>query len=234
MPHPRPIPSRPIPASPAAAVFDLDGTLFHSAPGIADCLNAVLEADGRRRLTVAETTMMIGDGSHVLLSRAYEATGGQPDPTDRGGMSGRYDTLVKLLAEVPVTPDDLYPGVRETLTHLAGAGIPMAVCTNKPEAAARHALGCLGIADFFKMVIGGDSVAERKPDPLMLTTILDHLTAAPDRSVMVGDSANDLKTAHAADVACILVSFGYSRDPIDSLDAEMVIDDFTALRDLLA
>ena len=229
MPNTRPIPSRP-----AAAVFDLDGTLFHSAPGIAECLNAVLETDERRRLTVAETTMMIGDGSHVLLSRAYEATGGQPDPADRGGMAGRYDALVTLLAEVTVTPDDLYPGVRDTLTHLAETGIPMAVCTNKPEAAARHALDCLGIANFFEMVIGGDSVAERKPNPLMLTTILDRLNATPDRSVMIGDSANDMKTAHAADVACILVSFGYSRDPINSLGAELVIDDFTALRDLLA
>ncbi|WP_366657813.1 HAD-IA family hydrolase [Fodinicurvata sp. EGI_FJ10296] len=218
---------------PDAAIFDLDGTLFHSAPGITECLNAVLEADARRRLTVGEATTMIGNGARVLLSRAYEATGGHPSPDDRGGMEARYTALADLLSEVPVGASDLYPGVGQTLARYSEAGIAMAVCTNKPEKAARHALDGLGIAGSFEMVIGGDSLAERKPHPMALTTILERLGTTPDRAVMIGDSITDLDTARAAGMACILVSFGYSRTPVTALGADRVVENFTDLTALL-
>jgi phosphoglycolate phosphatase len=221
----------PLDTPPTVAIFDLDGTLFHSAPGITNCINTVLEADGRRRISLAEATAMIGDGALMLVSRAYEATGGAP--VDSGGIDSRHDAFVDLLTEVSISPKDLYPGVRETLIRLADANVPMALCTNKPEDAARHALIALEIGDFFDIVVGGDSLPERKPHALPMLSILERLGTTPDRAVMVGDSANDLNTARAAGVGCILVSFGYSRDPINSLGAEIVVDKFSDVSRLL-
>ena len=210
-------------------VFDLDGTLIDSAPDLAAAINRLLGSQGRRELALAEITRMIGDGVAVLVRRAYQATGGLPD--DLAACTERYlaiygDALADLTAP--------YPGVVETLELLARSGHRMAVCTNKPEAATKAILEALDLARFFQAVAGGDSLPTRKPDAGHLLGALAMMGAEPGRAVMIGDSQADVAVARNAGVPAIAVSYGYRRQPVEELGADIVIDRFADIPAALA
>lgn len=205
-------------------VFDLDGTLIDSAPDLAAAINQLLESEGRRALALSEIIAMIGDGVATLVRRAYAATGGPPaDPAER---LARYhaiygDALTNLTAP--------YPGVVETLRLLADSGHRMAVCTNKPLAATRKILEALELMRFFAAVSGGDSLPVRKPDAGHLLGTLKMFGATADRAVMIGDSQADVAVARNAGVPVIVVSYGYRRQPVEELGADLVIDGFAEI-----
>lgn len=202
-------------------VFDLDGTLIDSAPDLHAAVNRLLGPDGRRLLDYAELVRMVGDGVPVLVRRAYEATGGIPEDIDE--KIERYHALYGAALADLTAP---FPGVVETLEALQAAGHRMAVCTNKPHRATTEILETLGLRGFFAAVAGGDSLPVRKPDPGHLLGTLDMLGAGPDRAVMIGDSRNDVAVAHAAGVPAIAVSYGYRREPVEELGADVVVDRF--------
>jgi phosphoglycolate phosphatase len=102
----------------------------------------------------------------------------------------------------------------------------MAVCTNKPEAATHAILDALGMAKFFSAVTGGDSLPVRKPDPGHLLGTLELFGSAPNNAVMIGDSHNDIQVAIGARVRSIAVSYGYRRQPIEELGADIIVDKF--------
>jgi phosphoglycolate phosphatase len=122
-----------------------------------------------------------------------------------------------------------FAGVRETLTMLATSAGPLGVCTNKPERLSRCLFDALDLTRFFSAVLGGDSLAVRKPDPEHLWATIDALGAGRSEAVMVGDSANDVATARNAGVPVIVVSYGYRDAPAAALGADAVIDSFAAL-----
>jgi len=207
-------------------VFDLDGTLVDTAPDILAYLNEMLNELGRPGLELDKVRTMIGEGVRRLLIRGLEASGGVPDDLDIEDLFGRY--LERYTAE-PVRTSQPYPGVIETLEALAGAGINLGVCTNKPQAPTDRLLARLGLDHYFSSVIGGDALPTQKPDPTHLLTVLERLNVRPERAVLIGDSATDLKTARAAAIPCILVSFGYTTTPAQSLGADGMIDHFQNL-----
>ncbi|HSE77021.1 MAG TPA: HAD-IA family hydrolase, partial [Alphaproteobacteria bacterium] len=125
-----------------------------------------------------------------------------------------------------------YPGVRDTLARLAGAGFRLGVCTNKASRATRRLLDDLALSRYFAAVAGGDGPA-RKPDPKHLLAVLDALGAAPETALMVGDSANDVHAARAAGVRVAVVSFGYTTVPAAELGADALIDRFEQLAALV-
>jgi phosphoglycolate phosphatase len=214
------------PALQPAVVFDLDGTLIDSAPDIAAALNRTLGAHGLAPLPVAAVATMIGDGARVLLARAFAAHGLTPAGTQLEQATRTY--LDDYQANLAVATR-AYPGVAETLAALGGEGWRMAVCTNKPEAAARAILGHLGLAERFAAIGGGDSFPVRKPDPAHLAATMR--AAGMARAVMVGDHANDLLAAHGCGIPCIWAAWGYTAD---DPGADGVSEDFTALPGLLA
>jgi phosphoglycolate phosphatase len=128
----------------------------------------------------------------------------------------------------------VFDGVPDALGALAAQGVKLGVCTNKPQAPTDRLLAELDLARHFPVVIGGDSLTVRKPDPGHLQAVLDRLGAASDRAVLVGDSANDVQAAGAIGVPCILVSFGYTRTPARALGAARVIDHMSELPGALA
>lgn len=207
--------------TPEALVFDLDGTLIDSAPDLHACVNQLLESEGRRLLDLPELVRMVGDGVPMLVRRAYEATGGMPD--DFEARVERYRALYGAALADKTAP---YPGVVETLERLRGGGHRMAVCTNKPYDPTMAILEALGLARFFTAVAGGDSLPVRKPDPGHLLGTLEMLGSGPDRAVMIGDSLNDIQVAVEAGVRSIAVSYGYRKQPVDELGADIVIDSF--------
>jgi phosphoglycolate phosphatase len=116
-----------------------------------------------------------------------------------------------------------------TLDRLAAQGATLAVCTNKREYLSRRLLEALQLDSYFAAVAGRDTFALSKPDPGHLTGVIALAGGTPSRAVMVGDSEVDLKTAKAASVPIILVSFGYATSPLDGLSPEARIDHFEEL-----
>ena len=122
---------------------------------------------------------------------------------------------------------------KETLELMKEAGVVQGLCTNKPESVTRKILAALDIDQYFGSVIGGDSTAGRKPNPLPLQTCIENLSVAPSETVMVGDSGADVGAARAAGVPIIIVPDGYTGVPADELGADGVADDLRAVPSLL-
>lgn len=207
----------------AAVAFDLDGTLIDSAPDLHAAANRMLAELGRPGLDLAQVTSFIGNGVPKLVERCLDATGGT------GGL--HTDALARFRRHYDAAPADLtrpWDGVTEALAALRQAGLPLGICTNKPEAPARKLLGLLGM-DSFGSVIGGDTLPEHKPQPETLLRCLSDLGAGPESALYVGDSETDAETAANAGVPFALYTRGYRKRPVESFDAVLVFDDWAAL-----
>ena len=209
---------------PATLVFDLDGTLIHSAPDLHAALNRVLAEAGRDPVTLGEVTRMVGDGMPNLVQRGFEATGGPPD--DPRKWLARFRALY---GQDSATLTTVYPGVLDTLESLGTAGHRMAICTNKPIEATRAVLQSFALARFFSAVAGGDSLPVRKPSPGHLLGVLAMMDAGPEGAVMIGDSPNDVAAALNAAVPVIAVAYGYRRVAAEDLGADVLIERFSDL-----
>lgn len=212
---------------PEAVVFDLDGTLVDSAEDLRRACNRLLAESGRRSLTGEEIRRFIGDGAAKLVERAFLATGGWPEGSQPDPLLQRF--LVFYGAD-PVSATRCFPGVPETLRHLHAAGLRLGVCTNKPVGPAHAVLAGLGLDSLFDVVIGGDSVATRKPSPEPLLAVLERLGVAPARAFMVGDNEHDAATARAAGLSRVyLMAYGYARLPLAGIDHDGVLERFDRL-----
>ncbi len=183
-------------------VLDLDGTLVDSVPDLAAALNRAMAAQGLSAFSRAEVAAMVGDGARALHSRACTARGKAADEPGFAAFLADYTAHAAVGTRA-------YPGAEDALALMRGRGWRFAVCTNKPEAAARAMLHALGLAHWFAAVGGGDSFAMRKPDPAHLLQTLAAADGGAALSVMVGDHRNDVLAAAGAGVACIFARWGY-------------------------
>jgi phosphoglycolate phosphatase len=211
-----------------AIIFDLDGTLIDSAEDLRSALNATLNAAGLRSIEVDEIRGMIGDGMTTLLERALVAVGAA-EPKQTNALVARF---LEIYEANPLASTRCYPGVIETLEILS-RHFRLAVATNKPIAAANKILRGLSLNHLFSVVLGGDSLPRRKPDPGPLLEVLRQLAIAADQAFLVGDNIHDVEAAHAAGMRCVAVSFGYHHKPPAELHADHVIDRFDSLLSLL-
>jgi phosphoglycolate phosphatase len=208
-------------SGPRVLAFDLDGTLTDSVPDIAAAVNRTLAKRGLPALSRDYVAAMVGDGLMPLIERAFAAAGGVPDAS-----AGR-DYLEDYESQVAVDTR-LYPGVAEALDTLRGQGWALAVCTNKPERAARLLLAALGVADRFAAIGGADSFAAHKPDPLHLSSTVAAAGGTLDRALMVGDHTNDMLAARGCGVRAIFAGWGYGRPGMEE-GAVAVARDLPAL-----
>ncbi len=183
-------------------LLDLDGTLVDTVPDLAAALNRLMRSRGLPVFGPDQVAAMVGDGVAVLVSRAFAAYDRVPDATAVEEFSADYTTHVAVESR-------LYPGVLPVLTGLNGAGWRLAVCTNKPEQAARALLRAVGLLPLLRAVGGGDSFPARKPDPAHLRATLERAGGAADAAVMVGDHRNDVVAATAAGMPCVFALWGY-------------------------
>lgn len=193
-------------ATPRLLVCDLDGTLVDSLPDIAAALNRMLARRRIAALSHAEVMPMVGDGLQPLIQRAFAARSLTPD--DEAAAEYLLDYESNVLVETR-----LFPGVLEAMTRMAGDGWRFAVCTNKPERAARRLLEALGLAPMLAAIGGGDSYPARKPDPLhfQATVTAAGGGAAFERAVMVGDHSNDIEAARGSGARAVFAGWGYGR-----------------------
>ncbi|MCG7394173.1 phosphoglycolate phosphatase [Microvirga sp. ACRRW] len=202
-----------------AIIFDLDGTLVDSACDLQDATNTLLKEEGLRQITLDETKSMVGDGAAKLVERAIVATSG--DVSRLPTLVARFLAIYESNASHHT---QAYPGVRETLESLKSLGLSLAVVTNKPYAATIDILEALDLQRFFDAVVGGDTLAERKPHPAPVHLALKRLGSEPEAALMVGDNYHDVQAAKAAGLRAFAVTYGYSHKPHAELGADGLID----------
>ncbi|WEF25732.1 phosphoglycolate phosphatase [Paracoccus sp. S3-43] len=211
--------------APCPIIFDLDGTLIDSAPDIHACVNHVLGQHGTPLLTLDQVRRFIGGGVDMLWQKIIAAQELQDarKPDYIAAFMTCYQDATQLTR--------LFPNVTQTLETLADRGHPLGICTNKPLAVTRAILAHFGIAPLFGCVIGGDSVAERKPHPAPLRAALQGLGADPARpkAIYVGDSEFDASCAAAVPVPFLIYTQGYRQTPVEELPHLASFDDFADL-----
>jgi phosphoglycolate phosphatase len=207
-------------------IFDLDGTLVDTAPDLIDSLNHTITAVGLEPVSFDDVTYLVGQGVRVMIRRAFELRNAPLDETLFETLIDRF--MTHYAAQMPGKSRP-YPGVPECLDRLSQAGFRLAVCTNKPEDLALLLIGKLGLTDRFSAITGGDTFPVRKPDARHILGTIERAGADRSRSVMVGDSVNDILAAHNAGLASVAVSFGYSDVPVQSLKASHVVAHYDEL-----
>ena len=194
-----------------AAIFDLDGTLVDSLPGIADGLNRALESKGCPTHSQEEIETFIGNGAWMLAKRGLVG-----DPSDEE-VTDLQDAFFREYGESWHSGTTLYPGIRELLEELHKKNIPLAVFSNKPHRYTVEIMETLFGWVPWLMVLGQQTSMPRKPDPTGALMIAEKLTLPPSEIAFVGDSTVDFETAEAAGMQAFLVNWGFH--PSDQLQA---------------
>ncbi len=192
-------------SSPAAIVFDLDGTLVDSRPDLVTAINRMRGELDLAPLGPDAVGRMVGEGSRLLVQRAL---GGDADP---GRLQRAHDRFLAIYSTVCTVATRPYPGISELLERLARRR-RLALLTNKPEAMTRTIVERFGWDALLGVLLGGDSLPFRKPDPRTLLRVAEALALPAERLLMVGDSRIDAETARAADVPFLWVEWGYAAD----------------------
>lgn len=199
------------------AVFDMDGTLLDSLPDIADCAREILESYNLPPVSDAAVRGMIGNGVNALVDRLIR----EADPDGRAGMTPERTVRQFLSLYTPRATrlSRLFPGTEDALETLRARGWTLAVCTNKPVAAARHILDAFHLTALFASIGGGDSFPVRKPDPAHLLGTIAQAGGHPASTVMIGDMMPDLLAARGAHTRSLFAAWGYG-DPAFAQDAD--------------
>ena len=224
---------RPIPVEQLKLlVFDLDGTLIDSAQDLCNSVNATLHQFGHPALKDTEIAGFIGDGALMLVRRAFaKAYGG---PVDEQFLEFAYRFFLDYYRAHKLDFTYAYEGVLEALAALRDLHDQpriMAVLTNKPVRPAQDICAALGLAPYFLHIYGGNSFSTKKPDPEGLNSLMAEAGAAPEETVLIGDSHVDVLTARNAGAWAIGCTFGLAPGSLTSAQPDILVDspkDWTA------
>ena len=205
-----------------AVILDLDGTLLDTAADLAAAVNAMLVDAGRAPLPVDRVAAYVGKGAAVLVHRAL--TGSPDGRAADAQFEPAYRSFLEHYRVENGRSAALYPGVLEGLEAMRAKGLRLAVVTNKPQPFIGPLLEKCGIAHFFELAVGGDTLARRKPDPLPMLHVCEVFGLAPAQVVAIGDSANDAIAARAAGMPVLAVPYGYNEGhDVRSLDVDAIV-----------
>jgi phosphoglycolate phosphatase len=193
-----------------AVLFDLDGTLLDTAADISVALNRALAEQGLPGLAPAVVRVLIGGGVPTLIGRTVARLGAGAAAVDAGALLDRFTFHYGWINRHEEMQTRAYPGVAEGLAGLHALGLKLAVVTNKPRQATIDLLTRLGLARPIQAVVGGDSVAHRKPHAEGLLRACEELRVGLREALMVGDSLTDVLAARAAGLTVVCVPYGYN------------------------
>jgi len=217
---------------PKMVLIDVDGTMVDSVPDLAYCVDEMMKQLGLPVHGEAKVREWVGNGVEKLTIRALIGKlEGEPDPVL---FEKAYPIFLDLYADNTCKRSSLYPGVREGLDYLKAAGYKLGCVTNKAEAFTVPLLKELGLYDDFAIVISGDTLAKKKPDPLPLLHAAEFFGVKPEESMMLGDSVSDVKAARAANFQITCLTYGYNHgDNIADANPDGLIDSMNELQSLL-
>ena len=203
-------------------IFDLDGTLIDSKADLVSSVNATRAWKGLAPLPVEIVSSYVGDGAPTLIRRVF------PEASE-DELARALRHFLDYYREHMLDATTLYPGVREGLDRLHDAGVPLAVLTNKPVRFSVSLVEGLGLDTHFFRIYGGNSFEEKKPHPRGIDALVSEVSAARDRTIMVGDSAVDIRTARNASVQACGVTWGFQPETFAAAPPDFTIDQMSAL-----
>ena len=214
-------------------IFDLDGTLINSALDLALAVNYMLEKLERETFSEDIIHGWVGNGALTLVKRALSGSRTVDDSIDEAYVEKALkiflDNYEKNLCNATVP----YANVIATLKSLK-ENYTLTIVTNKPFAFVAPILKGLEMNNFFELILGGDSLEKKKPDPLPLQHVCEQLNIPVERSVMIGDSKNDILAANACAMDSIGVTYGYNYgEDIGVHNPSIIVNDFLELLEYL-
>lgn len=212
-------------------IFDLDGTLADTSGDLIAAANHCFRRMGLGEILDPQADRAIAlRGGRMMLTRGLERAG-RFDPAT---VDEWYPELLRAYGAAIDAHTVLYPGAMEAVETLKLQGFGVGICTNKPAALADLLLQRLGVREAFDSMVGADTLPVRKPDPEPLREAARRAGGDPARCILVGDSDTDRKTARAAGVPCVLVTFGPSGEDMARLEPESLLHRFADLPALVA
>ena len=217
---------------PKLIMIDVDGTLVDSVPDLAYCIDEMMQKLGLQKWGEDKVRHWVGNGVPKLVERAL--TGELEGRPIKEVFDKAYPIFLDLYEDNNSQRSYLYDGVREGLDYLISQGYQLGCVTNKSEQFTHPLLKALGIFNDFKIIISGDTLAKRKPDPMPLLYCAEHFNLKPKDCLMLGDSVSDVKAARAAGFDIICMSYGYNHgNDIADENPDLVIDSMNQLSDHL-
>lgn len=215
----------------AAIVIDLDGTLLHTAPELAESANRMLRDMGRPAVSQQLLMSYIGNGISWLVKRAL--TGDMHAEPDAVLYDEALPIFEKHYTEL-LLQSKPFAGVIEGLDAMQAAGYRLGCITNKVARYTEPLLKGIGLAKYFELVLSGDTLPEKKPHPLPLLHAAKFFGIPVEQLLLIGDSLNDAVAARAAGCPVFCVPYGYNHgEPVDGLDLDAVIADLPAALQLI-
>ncbi len=206
--------------------FDLDGTLVDTAPDLVGALNVVLGERGLPHVPQDAAGYLVGKGARALIARGFALAGEPLREEEIGGLVTRFIEAYRARIASESRP---FPGLQAALHTLSNAGARLCICTNKRTDLSLALLDALQLTGWFVSVTGADRAPVAKPDPSHFRTAIAEAGGDLAYALMVGDSANDVVSAHAAGAPVVVVSFGYTDIPAADLGGDALIDRFDDL-----
>ena len=195
-----------------AVLFDLDGTLVDTAPDMGGALNRLLVEEGMAPIPLQNIRPYVSQGGLVLTRLGFA---GKVPESDIEPLRQRF---LALYREHVADESRLFDGFDGVLSRIEARGIPWGIVTNKPEWLTHPLLEDLGLAGRTAVVIGGDTLAERKPHPRPLQVAAERLGIGCERCVYVGDDERDIVAGRAARMKTLVATYGYIEDAAAIVD----------------
>ena len=215
-------------------LFDLDGTLINSGPDLALAVNHMLQILNRETFSEDIIDGWVGNGAQMLVQRALSGQREIDENLDADLCSDALNIFLAFYAQNLCVATVTYTNVSTTLRRLKEAGYRLAIITNKPFAFVEPILESLTLFGLFELILGGDSLDKKKPDPLPLLHACEKMNVSAEECVMVGDSKNDILAANTAGMQSVGVTYGYNYgEDIGVHNPTVIIDDFSELLELL-
>lgn len=214
---------------PKLVLFDLDGTLVDSVPDLANAIDRMLLELGKETAGIERVRSWVGNGAAVLVQRALsgsmEVLVSNPDEFEKA-----YALFLKFYGEHTADQSCLYEGVEECLMSLQNQKIKMGLVTNKPIQFTLTMLAGFKLNGYFDVVIGGDSLPQKKPSAKPLLEAMARCSASPSETLMVGDSKSDVVAARAAGCPVICVPYGYNHgEDIAKYEPDLIVQSLAEL-----
>ena len=203
--------------------FDLDGTLVETHGDLVGTLNRMLALNGLPQVPMEGAANLIGGGARALLEHGFAQAGA---PLDQARSPALFDAFIADYIEHIADHSQPYEGCVETLEALSARGALLVVATNKRTDLSELLLNKLDLTRHFAAIVGPDKVSAKKPAAAHLPEAVRLAGGDPSQAIMIGDAAPDVGAARAADMPCIVVTWGYTPIPPEDLGGDVLIDHF--------